>query len=894
MEKKIVLVLIFVFFAVVLPAQNGFVRASGKQIVDGNGNNLILKGIGTGNWMLQEGYMMQTSGIAGTHWEFKKKLTETIGVEKTNQFYTAWFNNHFRKIDVDSMARWGFNCVRPALHYKNFTLPIEEEPVSGVNTWLDDGFTRLDSLMAWCAANKMYVVLDMHGAPGGQGKDAAISDYNPAKPSLWESEENKSKFVALWRKIAQRYATNQWIAGYDLLNETNWSFPGGNNSPLRELYVRTTQAIREVDPNHLIFIEGNWFANDFSGLTPPWDSNMAYSFHKYWTNNDVSVIKWVLDLRNQTNCPIWLGESGENSNRWFTDCIELLEKNNIGWSWWPVKKPGINNILKSTINPDYTELINYWKGNAPKPSVDQAFQAVMTFAENHKLENCVVQHDVIDALIRQPHTTETIPYKQHSTSGIIYAVDYDYGRAGYAYSDSLDANYHLNTNNYTAWNNGYLYRNDGVDIEKCTDDQTNGYQVGWIEKGDWMQYTLRADATMAYTILLRYASQAGNAKVFVEVNGKRASRTVALAATGGWANWRTGAVTNVIVPEGNAKVRIVFEQGGVNFNYFELRNPKAVENTAFEMLSAETDAWADRLTLKFNKSIDPFTGHPFSVTIDGKAATILSTAISTTDNSRVDIQLAETVLFSSKLKITYTSTVCKSGAQSLNWFQDYEVSNLTIPHHTIPGKIEAEKFTYNNGFSFETCTDAGGGINTSYAAVDKYLDYFVWVQNSGSYVLDFRVSVNTPSAQLAVLKDQNGSMVPLKTISLTGTGGWQNWQTQSTTVSLTAGKNILRVLSRSDGYNLNWIQFSQVTPAKEPKKTNFTVYPNPTRDYFILQFADEQMRSIELIDSIGHVVTKTRQERQIFKLDVQDQKPGIYFLRISDRKNSDTQKIQIL
>ena len=359
-------------------------------------------------------------------------------------------------------------------------------------------------------------------APGGQGKDAAISDYDASKPSLWESEQNKAKFVALWRKIAERYANNPWIAGYDLLNETNYTFPEGNNSQLRALYGRLTNAIREVDSNHMIVIEGNWFANDFSGLTPAWDTNMAYSFHKYWTVNDVASIQWVLDLRNNTNRPIWLGETGENSNTWFTDCIELVEKNNIGWSFWPVKKTGINNILKVNTNNDYTDLIKYWKGNAPKPAVEKAFQAVMTFANNHKFENCTIQHDVIDAMIRQPQTKDTKSFKTNTTESTVFAVDYDYGRAGYAYSDKVDANYHLSNNgNYTAWNNGFAYRNDGVDIESCSDAVTNGYHVGWIDDGEWMQYTIQSAESMTYNILLRYASES-TAKVYVEVNGKRA------------------------------------------------------------------------------------------------------------------------------------------------------------------------------------------------------------------------------------------------------------------------------------------------------------------------------------------------------------------------------------
>lgn len=892
--KKILLFSLLLLCPLIIEAQTAYVRASGKQIVDKNGANLILRSIGTGNWMLQEGYMMQTSGVAGTQHEFKKKLTDLIGTEKTNQFYTSWLDAHFRKIDVDSMARWGFNCVRPALHYNLFTLAIEDEPVQGENTWLESGFVRLDSLMAWCAANKMYVILDMHGAPGGQGKDAAISDYDATKPSLWESEANKAKLVALWRKIAERYANNPWIAGYDLINETNWTFPEGNNSQLRSLYGRLTTAIREVDKNHMLVIEGNWFANDFSGLTPAWDNNMCYSFHKYWTVNNTASIQWVLDLRNNTNCPIWLGESGENSNRWFTDCIELMEKNNIGWSFWPVKKSGINNILKVTTNSDYSDLINYWKGTAAKPSVDKAYQAVMTFANNHKLENCVIQYDVIDAMIRQPQTAETKPFKANTTASTIYAVDYDFGRAGIAYSDKVDANYHLTNNNYTAWNTGYAYRNDGVDIENCSDVVSNGFHVGWVEDGEWMQYSIQSAEAMTYNVLLRYASQSATARVYIEINGKRASKTVSLSPSGGWSVWKTAAIPNVIVPAGTVKVKIVFETGGANFNYFQFKNPKTIDNTAFEMLTAETSQWSDIVTLKLNKTVDSLTGNPFAITINGSAATVVSSTVNAVDNTKIDIKIAEPLLSATILKISNVTADCKSGTQSLIPFQNAEVANLVFPHKTIPGKIEAEDFTVNNGFSFETCTDAGAGTNTSYAAVDKYLDYYAWVENSGSYKMDFRISVNAASAQIAVLKDQNGSMVPLKSVSFGNTGGWQNWQTQSATVSLTAGKNIIRLLSRSDGYNLNWIQFSQLTAVESPESQQIALYPNPARGSFFLQFNEEKPRHIALLDLGGRVLSRYSTQLSLEKIDIPGIQPGMYIVKISDARNVITKKLQII
>jgi len=232
------------------------------------------------------------------------------------------------------------------MHYNLYTLPIEKEEASNENTWLEEGFKMTDNLLNWCAVNKMYLILDLHAAPGGQGKDANISDYDESKPSLWESTANQDKMVAFWKTIAERYKDNPWIGGYDIINEPNWNFSGTNkngcdeklNVPLRALQVRITNAIRKVDANHLIIAEGNCWGNNYSGMFPIWDDNMVLSFHKYWNYNDNASIQQMVDYRKQYNVPIWLGESGENSNAWFREAIILMESNNIGWAFWPMKK----------------------------------------------------------------------------------------------------------------------------------------------------------------------------------------------------------------------------------------------------------------------------------------------------------------------------------------------------------------------------------------------------------------------------------------------------------------------------------------------------------------------------------------------------------------------------
>ena len=153
--------------------------------------------------MLQEGYMLRIND-QGQQNKIKARIQDLIGATKTQEFYDAWLANHTRKIDIDSMKAWGFNSVRLPMHYNLYTLPVEQEPVDGQNTWLEKGFRMTDSLLAWCKANQMYVILDLHAAPGGQGNDLNISDGDTTKPSLWENEANQQKTIALWKQLAQR------------------------------------------------------------------------------------------------------------------------------------------------------------------------------------------------------------------------------------------------------------------------------------------------------------------------------------------------------------------------------------------------------------------------------------------------------------------------------------------------------------------------------------------------------------------------------------------------------------------------------------------------------------------------------------------------------------------
>ena len=181
-------------------------------------------------------------GDLGQQHVIHRRLADLVGQDAVDEFERAWLDHHMTKADMDALGRWGFNSVRLPMHHALFLDPAAP---AGTDRWNEDGFRRVDRLLDWAAANRMWVILDLHAAPGGQGTDLAISDRDPNQPSLWDSAENQRRTVALWREIARRYAGNPWVGGYDILNEPNWDFdgPGGghgcndkNNRPIAALY----------------------------------------------------------------------------------------------------------------------------------------------------------------------------------------------------------------------------------------------------------------------------------------------------------------------------------------------------------------------------------------------------------------------------------------------------------------------------------------------------------------------------------------------------------------------------------------------------------------------------------------------------------------------------------
>ena len=874
--RKFLPILFFTFSNLII-SQN--LSTLGPYLKDDNSNNVILRGINLGGWMLQEPYLFQFTGAADSQHEFKEKLVEFIGQENTDNFYNAWYENFITQGDVDSLASYGFNSVRLPMHYDLFTLPIQEEPIVGENTWLDLGFYMVDNLLDWCETNNMYLILDLHAAPGGQGFGSDINDYNPNLPSLWESEENKNKTIALWGKLAERYADEPWIGGYDLLNETHWDLA---ENELRNFYIDVTNEIRQFDQSHIIFIEGNGYANDFSGLTPPWDDNMVYSFHKYWSFND--SLEWVTWIRNEYGVPLWMGEGGENSNQWFTEAIKMFEDNYIGWAFWPWKKlESISAPFEISSNSNYESLINYFRGDSNAPSVENAVDGLMQLAEDSHISNNRFQRDVVDAMIRQVSSNETLPFDElNNIPGVLYASDYDLGPMGYAYSDADYATYHINTDNFQAWNQGWQYRNDGVDIENSSDSDGNGFQVGFTNDDEWLLFTVEVQESGFYNIVTRYASTSSGL-FSLELDGFPIVDNIILYNTGSYSNFVNKLTQGIYLPAGTYKLKMKMITGGYNLSSVNFDISEEIPEFSIEYAEAEEDLSTILLLLNQPLEIDQgIESSHFGVFINSEEVSISDIEISEENPQVIYISLNDEYNFLDDISVSFyqESEVESIFSEFLIPFSQFPVYNNVSERIIIPGYVEAEDFIYQEGLSTEETSDVNGGLNIGYTDIGDFADYLVLVTETGEYDINFRAASENQSGSILLQLISGSDIQNLTQISLPITGGWQSWETVSASTNLTEGSYKLRMKVIQPGFNLNWIEFdftgnSMGTDDNEIDRIR--LFPNPVSEIININTKYQNFK-IEIYDMIGKKIFNAE---NLNSINVRDYDDGIYLLKLS-------------
>jgi aryl-phospho-beta-D-glucosidase BglC (GH1 family) len=402
--NRIPLRFVFSFFAILfallpanLRAQSGFVHTKGEQLVDAEGHVVMLRGTNLGNWLVREGYMFRfEQGPASTR-EIEALTNELLGPEEAQKFWHAYLEHYITREDIQFIRKAGFNSIRVPLHYKYFA--------AGDN----EGFALIDRVVEWSKEAGLYVILDLHCAPGGQ--TGTNIDDSWGYPWLYDSPEAQQQTIDTWKRIAAHYRDSKTVIGYDLLNEPIPHYPRLQvyNKDLEPLYRRIVAGVREVDTNHIVILGGAQWDSNFGVFGPPFDSNVMYNLHKYWMTPDQSAVQPYVDFSKRYHVPIWMSESGENKDEWIAQFHQVLEQDHIGWAFWPYKKMDATSAPVSFSKPIYWDEIVAFaalpggtgeaeKHIAARPPQEHIKAAFADLLNKIELQNCQINAGYLKAL----------------------------------------------------------------------------------------------------------------------------------------------------------------------------------------------------------------------------------------------------------------------------------------------------------------------------------------------------------------------------------------------------------------------------------------------------------------------------------------------------------------
>lgn len=379
---------------------NGFLRRDGRRLVNDSGE-VLLRGWGIGNWLLPEGYMWrhEESPRMDRPRRIEAVVRELVGSVDAAAFWQSYRDRYFTRADVQRIKAQGYNSIRLPLNWRLF---LADEP--GI-AFLDEGFRRVEDVAAWCREADLYLWLDLHGAPGGQ-TGANIDDCIDDIPRLFTDAESFEKGLALWEELARRWADDPVIAGYDLLNEPirpvdpSRGFTDCEHlvPELIRFYEEAIARIRAVDGNHCVAVEGHHWATDTTVFDRQYDENWVVHFHRYWEPPTQAMFEDFLAIRERFDVPIWLGETGENSNEWFAAVAGICEHLQVSYHFWPYKKMQSPSCSASIRMPrDWHEVIAYSK-RGRHPGTARAKRILDELLDNLSLEACVL-HDEVDLAI---------------------------------------------------------------------------------------------------------------------------------------------------------------------------------------------------------------------------------------------------------------------------------------------------------------------------------------------------------------------------------------------------------------------------------------------------------------------------------------------------------------
>ncbi len=358
-------------------AQRMLSVGKGGYIYNGMGEEVVLSGINLGGWLLQETWMCPVLGSECNLDSINLLKSRSFTDEQIRTLFMTYAENYITERDVKNIASTGMNCIRLPFWYRNF---MDES----LRFYTDDpqdnpGFQLLDRLIGWAKKYDLYVILDMHGCPGGQSTNHCSGTLN--QNALYTSEVNLDAMERLWVAIAERYKDSGTVAAYDIMNEpmnndtsleNGWA--AGSETALsytHSVYERMYKAIRTVDPNHMISVEGIWSGDCLPDPAKYGWENMLYQMHLYDSTADMIDyrVSELIALREKYGVAIYVGEFN-NGDELYTYALEKYARHKISRTAWTYKVSydslGNWSLYRANITPadlandSYEEILTKW------------------------------------------------------------------------------------------------------------------------------------------------------------------------------------------------------------------------------------------------------------------------------------------------------------------------------------------------------------------------------------------------------------------------------------------------------------------------------------------------------------------------------------------------------
>ncbi len=394
------------------------------KITDGSGKPIQLRGTCVGGWMNMENFI---NGYPGSEIGVRSVMTETLGSSKADFFFNRMLDHMLGEDDIKFLKECGSTVIRLPLNYRHF------EDDSKPFEYKEAGFTRLNKILALCEKYEIYAILDLHAVHGWQNTDWHC-DNDSAHASFWEHPHFIDRFVAIWEEFARRYKDNRTVAGYDVMNEPLCNAPRGRFTDMKNyqpawnkinpVFHRVVDAIRRIDSEHIIFLEGDYFAALFAGFEEPFTKNLAYSSHNYNEAGfgpgsypgTINQIIWDKDKQVSTflshegtqftrkhKVPLWVGEFGSVFNgaaneaqdrlRALDDQLGVFETYGAHWTTWTYKDVGVMGWVTLDPESDYMQLVRHeleakrlldtdqWMGWLPETPAKEMIRNLASYAK---------------------------------------------------------------------------------------------------------------------------------------------------------------------------------------------------------------------------------------------------------------------------------------------------------------------------------------------------------------------------------------------------------------------------------------------------------------------------------------------------------------------------------